>query len=142
DDIIDFLRGNTMNVPAVVAVNKSDLPHDRDEIVSHLPMNIESLFVSASTGEGIEDLKNLIFRGLSLVRIYLREKSGEIDYERPLILRTGVKVREVCRRISREMLSSFRYAIILNNRRKQSEIRVGLDYELVDEDVVTLISRN
>ncbi len=142
DDIIDFLRGNTMHVPAVVAVNKNDLPHDRDEVASLLPINIESIFVSASTGEGIEDLKDLIFRGLSLVRIYLREKSGEIDYERPLILRTGVKVRDVCRRISREMLSSFRYAIILNSKRKQSEIRAGLDYELEDEDVVTLISRN
>ncbi len=142
DDIIDFLRGNTMHVPAVIAINKSDLPHDRQQIVPSLPPKLEYIFVSASTGDGVEDLKNLIFHGLKLVRIYLREKSGEVDYVRPLILRGKVSVRDVCRRISREMLSSFKYAIILNSKRKQSEIRAGLDFELRDEDIVTLISRN
>jgi ribosome-interacting GTPase 1 len=142
DDIIDFLRGNTMHVPAVIAINKSDLPHDRQQIVPSLPPKLEYIFVSASTGDGVEDLKNLIFHGLKLVRIYLREKSGEVDYVRPLILRGKVSVRDVCRRISMEMLSSFKYAIILNSKRKQSEIRAGLDFELRDEDIVTLISRN
>ncbi len=71
----------------------------------------------------------------------MREKSGETDYERPLILRRGAKVRDVCRHISREMLSSFRYAIVLNSRRKTAEMRVGLDYKMEDEDIVTIISR-
>ena len=62
--------------------------------------------------------------------------------ERPMVLRKGAVVREVVRKISREMLSSFRYAIITGPARKQSELRVGLNYELLDQDVLTIISRN
>ena len=50
-------------------------------------------------------------------------------------------VRDVVRRISREMLASFRYAILSGPNRKFRELRVGLDYELLDEDSVTIISR-
>ncbi len=142
DDLIDYLRGNTKHMPSIIAVNKSDLPHDRENILEKLPKSIQHVFVSASSGQGIEDLKEGIFSNLELVRIYLREKSGKVDIERPLILRSGVKVREVCRRISREMLASFRYAIIFNSNRKLSEMRVGLEYKLQDEDVVTLVSKN
>ncbi|MCL5804490.1 MAG: 50S ribosome-binding GTPase [Candidatus Thermoplasmatota archaeon] len=141
DDIIDFLRGNTIHLPVLIAVNKSDLAYDRETIEDSLPARIKHVFVSASTRTGIEDLKVGIYDSLNLIRIYMREKSGETDYERPLILRRGAKVRDVCRHISREMLSSFRYAIVLNSRRKTAEMRVGLDYKMEDEDVVTIISR-
>lgn len=142
DDLIDFLRGNVIHLPVMIAVNKCDLPYTRKDIESALPKGIESFFVSAETGMGIDKLRKAIFVHLNLVRIYMREKSGITDYERPMILRKGVHVRDVCRRISREMLHSFKYAIILNDNRKLSEMRVGLDYSLEDGDIITLVSRN
>lgn len=142
DDLIDFLRGNVLHVPAFIAVNKCDLPYKKVEVEKSLPAGMDRVYVSAEDGSGIQDLKSNIFSHLELVRIYMREKSGITDYGRPMILRSGVHVRDVCRRISREMLSSFKYAIILNDNRKLSEMRVGLDYPLEDGDIVTLISRN
>lgn len=142
DDLVDFLRGNVIHLPALIAVNKCDLPYKRREVEASLPTGIDNIYVSAETGMGIERLRSEIFSHLDLVRIFMREKSGITDYERPMILRSGVHVRDVCRRISREMLTSFKYAIILNDNRKLSEMRVGLDYSLEDGDIVTLISRN
>ena len=49
-----------------------------------------------------------------------------------MVVRKGVVVREIVRKISREMLDSFRYAIITGPHRKQAELRVGLEYELLE----------
>ena len=98
--------------------------------------------VSATTKQGIPELKEEIYRALSLIRVFLREKSGYVDLERPLVLRKGAVVRDVVRKISREMLESFRYAILSGPQRKQAELRVGLDYELLDGDIITIISKN
>lgn len=142
EDIIDFLRENMVYVPSFVVVNKIDLPHDAErleEAVADLGKVIE---ISASANIGIEQLKKEIYNSLNLVRIYLREKSGMIDYERPLVLVRGARIKDVCRKISREMMNSFKYAIMSGPNRKMAELRVGLDYEVLDEDIVTIISQN
>lgn len=141
DDLIDHLKGNTVYVPGVFVVNKIDLPHRKAD-VEKLRQYGTVVPVSASADIGIEELKEAVYQSLKLIRVYLREKSGIIDRERPLVLREGIVVREVVRKISREMLESFRYAIISGPQRKQAELRVGLEYELLDSDVMTIISRN
>ena len=141
DDLIDHLKGNTIYVPGVFVVNKIDLPHDPENIgkLRHHGRVIE---VSASARIGIDELKEAIYQSLELIRVYLREKSGYVDKERPLLLKKGAVVRDVVRKISREMLEAFRYAILTGPQRKQNELRVGLDYELLDGDVMTIISKN
>lgn len=141
DDLIDFLRGNIIYAKGLFVINKIDLPHTVEDI-EYVSKFGKVIKVSASSGTGIEELKEVIYEDLELIRVYLREKSGEIDFERPMVLHKGTIVREVVRKISREMLSSFRYAIISGPARKQSELRVGLNYELFDQDVVTIISKN
>lgn len=140
-DLIEHLRQNTVYLPAIVAVNKSDLPHVPDDRLN-IPESFPYLRVSASSGMGMDDLRSLIFRELKLIKIYLREKSGEVDMERPLIMPAGCVVRDVVRRINRAFLASFRYAIVSGPSRKFHDIRVGLDYELKDSDVVTIISKS
>ncbi|AAT42821.1 OBG GTPase family GTP-binding protein [Picrophilus oshimae] len=139
DDLIDFFKGNIVYIKAILVINKIDLANrPLDDIEMSFNDYIE---VSAEKNINIEKLKEKIFDNLDLIRIYMKNKSGEVDYERPMILNNGSTVREVCRKISREMLNSFRYAIISGPNRK-AEMRVGLDYELKDEDTVTLISKN
>jgi small GTP-binding protein len=142
DDLIDFLKGNVVYIPSIVAVNKIDIPHDEARIEA-LRSNWKTVVeISASKGIGTEKLKDTIFESLQFVRVYLKDKAGRIDFERPLVLTKGSKVRDVCRRISREMMSSFRYAIMTGPNRKMGEIRAGLDYDLRDQDIVTVVSRN
>ena len=139
EDLIDYLKGNVVYLPAIFIVNKVDLPHTTDNM-EQLPGRY--IQVSAKTGRNIPELKDLIFDSLDLIRVYMRKKSGEVDMERPMVLRNGSKVRDVARKISRNMISTYRYAIISGPNRKQGELRVGLDYDLLDEDVITIISRN
>ena len=140
DDLIDHLKGNTVYASGLFIVNKIDLPHDNENI-QKLKKFGRVVQVSAAANIGIEELKEEIYRSLNLIRIYTREKSGHID-EKPMVVREGVIVRDIVRKISREMLDSFRYAIISGPMRKQAELRVGLEYELLDGDIMTVISRN
>lgn len=139
DDLIDFFKGNIVYIKSFMVVNKIDMPHDELLLKKKLS-GINYIEVSATTGYNIEKMKENIYKSLDLVRIYMRNKSGIVDYERPLILSEGSTVRDVCRKISREMIPSFRYAIITGPTRK-IELRVGLDYKVNDEDVITLISK-
>ncbi|HLH86241.1 MAG TPA: GTP-binding protein [Thermoplasmataceae archaeon] len=141
DDIIDYLRGSTVYASCLVAVNKTDLPYDETSL-EPLRMFGPVVKVSAATGKGIEELKEQIFQSLSLIRVFLKDKSGYVDLERPMVLRSGATVRDVVRKISREMLQSFRYAILTGPGRKIGEQRVGLDFYLMDGDTITIISRN
>lgn len=142
EDIIDFLSGNRVYAKSLVVVNKIDMPHDTRKVRRESSKYRKVVKVSASNGTGIEELKESIYDELDLVRIYLRKKSGDVDYERPLVLTKGASIRDVCRRVSREMLRSFRYALLTRNSGKIIDQRVGLDYDIEDEDVVTIISRN
>ncbi|MEM0158814.1 MAG: GTP-binding protein [Thermoplasmataceae archaeon] len=141
DDIIDYLKGNTVYASCVVAVNKTDLPYD-ESVLEPLKAFGPVVKVSAATGKGIEELKESIFKSLSLIRIYLKDKSGFVDLDRPMVLRSGSTVQDVVRKINREMLQSYRYAILTGPNRKIGEQRVGIDFELLDGDTVTIISRN
>ena len=140
DDLIDFFKGNIVYIKSFLVVNKIDMPHDEKKLKEKLSKFDNYMEVSATTGHNIENMKAMIYRSLDLVRIYMKNKAGDVDYERPLILSLGSTVRDVCRKISREMIPSFRYAIIIGPSRK-IELRVGLDYAVNDEDVITLISK-
>ncbi|MCL4329123.1 MAG: 50S ribosome-binding GTPase [Candidatus Thermoplasmatota archaeon] len=142
DDVIDSLRPSSVFVPSIIVVNKTDVPYNREGMVSRIPSGMRFLEVSAKSGKGIEDLKGTVYNGLSLIRVYMREKSGETDTKRPLVMVDGSTVREAVRKISREMMESFRYAVLSGPKRKFREIRVGLDYPLNDGDMLTIISRN
>ncbi|WP_298277922.1 TGS domain-containing protein, partial [Ferroplasma sp.] len=132
--------GNIVYIKSFMVVNKIDMPHDEEQLKRKLKDFGNYIEVSAETGHNLESMKNMIYKTLDMVRVYMRNKSGEVDYERPLILSEGATIRDVSRKISREMISTFRYAIITGPTRK-IEARVGLDYKVNDEDVVTLISK-
>jgi len=139
EDIIETLQGRYVYIPSIVAVNKIDMNPSFD--TSQVSQYGEVFRVSAKTGYGIEELKEGIFRSLNLIRIYLRNKAGVVAFQKPLIVREGTTVREVCRKINRSMIDSFRYAIVSGKNRPIGEQRVGIDYPLMDEDIVTIISR-
>ncbi len=141
DDLIDFFRGNVVYLPAVVAVNKMDMPHD-EKLVKSMNAYGKVIKMSAATKTGIDELKESIYESLDLIRVYMRDRAGNTDFERPLVLKDGATVKEVCRKISREMMDSFRYAMLTSHSSKINEMRVGMDYPLSDEDIVTIISRN
>lgn len=71
----------------------------------------------------------------------MRPKGGDTDFEEPLIVRKGVKVRDICLQLHRNMLRDFKFALIWGESVKFGGQKVGLDHVLSDKDVLTIVKK-
>jgi ribosome-interacting GTPase 1 len=69
----------------------------------------------------------------------MRPKGGETDYNEPMIMKNGSTVQDVCNKIHRNMAKNFRYGLVWGKSAKFAGQKVGLDHELADEDVLTIV---
>jgi ribosome-interacting GTPase 1 len=142
DQLIDALNGNRIYVPSVVVLNKIDLvnPSFIQEVKSKIGSNNNNFVpVSADSGINIDVLKEVIYKSLGFIRIYMRPKGGETDYKEPLIIKNGATVQDVCNKIHRNMAKNFRYGLVWGRSAKFAGQKVGLDHRLYDEDVITIV---
>jgi uncharacterized protein len=139
DQLIDVLNGNRIYLPSLVVLNKIDLVNKgfTQEIQSKIGNNF--IPVSADAGINIDALKEAIYQKLGFIRIYMRPKGSETDFDEPLIIKTGSTVQDVCNKIHRNMAKNFRYGLVWGKSAKFAGQKVGLDHRLVDEDVITIV---
>lgn len=140
--LIDAVMDNRVYVPELVLVNKIDLVDGGDlrDVRKKVKSMIDSdcMFISAKEDD-LGRLKEKIFEKLDFIRIYLKPKGGEVDRDEPMILKRGVVVEDLCRKIHKDLVSEFRYAKIWGDSAKYPGQQVGKNHELTDEDVVTII---
>ena len=142
DQLIDSFSQNRVYVPTMVVINKKDLADKRtlDNVVTKIKeKRLHVLTISATSGEGLDTLREEIFSQLKLIRIYMKPVGKQIDYDEPLILRESDKVEDVCRKLHRDFQRKFRYASVSGPSAKHSIQKVGLDHKLKDEDVLTIV---
>jgi uncharacterized protein len=141
DQLIDILLGNRIYIPSLTVLNKIDLVNQGflKEVQSKIGNNF--IPISADANINISALKQAIYQRLDLIRIYLRTKTGETDYEEPLIIRNGSSVATVCNKIHRKMTRDFKYAQVWGRSAKFGGQKVGLDHTLVDQDVLTITKK-
>lgn len=141
DDLIDVLAGNRVYPHSIIVLNKIDLI-DKQALNAMIPFLGENVIpVSANTNSNIEILKESIFNKLEFIRIYMRPKGKETDYDEPMIVRKGTKIKDICAKLHRTMLRDFRFAIVWGKSVKFEGQKVGLDHILVDQDVLTIIKK-
>lgn len=134
EQFIDVVAGNRKYVRALFVVNKVDLINKAQLPVGVIP-------ISASKGEGIENLKEAIFKKLGFIRVYLKPPGKDADFINPLILPENCTIQTVCKKLHKEFVSRFKYAQVTGKSVKFKEQRVGLDHVMCDEDVVTVFVR-
>ncbi len=140
DQLIDVFLDNRKYLPAFIVLNKID-KYDKNivkEAINKLN-DWKVTPISAATGEGLDELRERIFEGLKLIRVYLKPQGGKPDYSEPMILRRGGTVGDVCKRLHRDFTEKFRYAQVWGRSAKYPGQKVGLDHHLEDGDVLTLI---
>jgi hypothetical protein len=139
EQLIDFISGNKTYVQSLTVMNKIDLVNQG--FLNELQSNIKSKIIpiSADSDININALKDKIYEKLDFIRIYMRPKGGETDYEEPLITRNGSTVLEICNKLHRDMRKDFRYALVWGKSVKFGGQRVGLHHTLQDEDVLTIV---
>ena len=143
DQLIDYVSNSCVYIPSLIVLNKIDelepkeLKRIEDDIKAKYKKDI--LKISAEKGTNVEKLKDLIYDKLKLMQVYTKRKEGK-ELGEPMIVRKGITVKEVCRKIHKELLQKFKYALVNGKSAKYQNQRVGLDHVLQDQDVVTIIA--
>ena len=141
DSLVDFLAGNRVYIPSVVAINKFDLKYAGVEDKIKENINRDFLPVSCATTEGLEELKAVIYERLGFIRVYLKPKGAKADLEEPLVILDGSTVRAVCEHLHRDFVNLFRYALVWGKSAKFPGQSVGLEHELRDSDILSIITK-
>jgi ribosome-interacting GTPase 1 len=138
DQLIDVLLQNRKYVPSLTVVNKIDLvpPDSLKETISKI--DYDFIPISADANLNIDQLREKIYEKLKLIRIFMRPKGEETDYEKPMIVKNDASVLDVCNKVHREMKNTLRYAQIYGKSAKQMT-KSWYNSPSNDEDVITLV---
>lgn len=145
DDVVDSVMGNRVYIPAFIAINKVDMIDETEcgEIKSLIceKYGVNPIMISAHKGYHLEELQDAIYNHLGFVRVYLKPYRHDADMDKPMILRTGSMIEDVCRHIHKDFVAQFRYAKIWGSSVKHDGSKVGLKHVIADEDVVMIVTR-
>jgi len=106
---------------------------DVASVVKRLPR----LPVSAANARNFEQLKQMIFECLQVVRVYARPPGKEPDMERPFVIKQGSTVSELARKIHRDFYDKLKSVRIWGSTEFPGQM-VHKDYVLKDGDIVEL----
>jgi len=128
----------------LVVVNKIDKLGEsgrrklRDRIKSK---RVRGLMVSAKSGDGLDDLKGMMFGETGFIRVYLKEPGKTVNKKKPLVLKAGATVRDVGEGIFKGFSKTVSEVRLTGPSGKFPNQRIGLSHKVKDRDVVEFHTR-
>lgn len=130
DQFIDALSKSRTYIPLVEVVTKVDTVSNKE--LRKVDTNIVQM--CAGKNIGIDEFKEKVWQGLSLLRVYLkRERNGEADKKEPLIMKKGQTLDSVLKRVSGEMRDDVNRAYIWGKNARFPGQEVSFSFPLFDE---------
>jgi ribosome-interacting GTPase 1 len=129
-----------IHLPTMVVATKSDLdstPEEIDTLEELVGVRYPAVAVSNESGEGLDQIGLLLFKGLDLVRVYTKIPGHPPDTNRPYTVFRGATVHDVARLVHREMAESVKFARVWGSAKFEGQ-QVGRDHVVADRDVVEL----
>ena len=129
-----------VTIPAFVLANKCDDARQDDlfEVLCELfEGRCPFIPVSAKTGRNFEQLKQIVFEQLEVIRVYAKPPGEPADLERPFVLKKGSTVAELARKIHRDFYEKLKSARVWGSTAFEGQM-VQRDYMLQDGDIVEL----
>lgn len=140
DDLIDVIEGNRVYIPCIYVLNKIDqISIEELDCIYRIPHTVP---ISAHHKWNFDDLLELSWEYLKLLRIYTKPKGQLPDYSSPVILTQDKHtVEDFCNKLHRSIIKEFKYALVWGTSVKHFPQKVGKDHVLNDEDVVQIVKR-
>jgi len=140
DDIVDILSGTRVYTPSFNVISKVDMVKPADiKKIKKLCGSVKTVEVAAPSGLGVEKLKEQIYNSLEFISIFMKPQGEKADLEEPMVVRKGTTITEICQRLHRDFVRKFRFARIKGPSAKFDWQRVGLDHQLKDGDLLTIV---
>ena len=130
------------NAKKIIVFNKIDA-HDK-ETKRKISETLKSkrynfVIISCRTTEGIQDLKEKIFKSFNITRIYTK-KQGKKQDNVPVILPPNSTLKDVAEKILHGYSKRVKFAKISGPSSKFANQKIGLSHIVKDKDVVELIT--
>ena len=124
----------------LIAANKCDLPQVEENLAllqEFFGDRFNFISVSARRGDGLEELKKLVFGLLDIIRVYSKAPGKKADLNDPFALKKGSSVNDAARAVHKDFVEKLKYARIWRKNILQGQM-VNRDFALEDEDIVEL----
>jgi len=131
--------GDIVKKPMVVGT-KADLPGAGEglrEMHSSCGDRLNIYVLSALKGLNLQGLGKELFECLDLVRAYTKVPGKEADREKPYVLPRGSTVKDLARKIHKDLVGKLKYARIWGENKYDGQ-KVSADHILEDEDVIEI----
>jgi hypothetical protein len=140
DELIDYISGNRLYMPAVAVINKVDLVNSAylKQVEKRLK-GWKLVPIAAEKDKGLEELREALYDALRFIRIYMKPQGKEADMVEPLVIKDGSDIGMICDSIHRDFRRNFRYALVWGKSARFPGQIVGLDHKVADQDIVTII---
>lgn len=139
DDLIDvIMRDHRKYIKCLYVYNKIDSVSI--EFLDKLAREPHTAVMSCELDLGIQDVVDLCWRELRLIRVYTKRKGNDPDFSEALIVRSNATIEDVCDRIHRTLKDTYKYALVWGASARHVPQRVGLGHVVADEDVVYIVS--
>jgi uncharacterized protein len=130
-----------VTIPTLLVANKTDATGDVEEDLAVFReltgYDYPVLIVSASTGEGLDQIGAHLFRALGIVRVYTKLPGQHADLGEPFTVRHGQTVHDVAALVHRDMAEGLRFARLWGPNRFDGQ-QVGKDHPVEDRDILEL----
>jgi ribosome-interacting GTPase 1 len=139
DDLDDPFR---LYLPTILVATKCEVNTDMDEIEILEDLagrRYPAIAVSTAAEIRLEQIGQLLFRGLGIVRVYTKIPGRPPDLGTPYTVMEGETVLDVARLVHREIAESLRFARIWGSSKFDGQ-QVGKDHEVRDGDILELHS--
>jgi len=125
---------------AMVVANKvdsEDAGGKPESLVSRCAGRFTVIPVSARRGDGLEQLREGIYKALEVIRVYTKPPGGKADLTEPSVVRRGSTVGDVAETVHKDFARNLKYAQVWGSGKFDGQ-RVRRDYILQDGDIVEL----
>ena len=82
-----------------------------------------------------DNIKDLIWNNLNLIKVYTKQHGKEKDYP-PVALKKNSSIKDLAEKVHKDFLRKFDFARVFGNNVKFQSQRVGLNYKLNDDDII------
>lgn len=93
--------------------------------------------ISSTTGEGIDELRRIVFEMLNVVRVYSKIPGKKVELKDPYTFKIGSNLMDMAKAVHKDFASKLKFARIWGKSKYEGQ-KVNRDYILEDEDVIEL----
>jgi ribosome-interacting GTPase 1 len=129
-----------IHLPTLLVASKYDLDPDPEEISvleDLLGVRYPAVGVSTETGQGLDQIGPLLFRGVGVVRVYTKIPGHPPDKQKPYTLFRGSTVYDVAKLIHKDVATGLKFARVWGSSKFDGQ-QVGREHVVSDRDVVEL----